>query len=822
MGRPCQCCKPAINECDETSFSGGAGLTINAVGMPTFAGTLLFRYNAYYLVDRFWVYYKVGSEDVILFDTGAPISGSGEVQIFKPLGVTTVYVKVQGVDPGTAWQYYLSCPEPLEIDSRKYCGDGNIFGTTTGSSDEKTGPIPLADGLNFASEEECEKLKNPNSLAPIPPPAGVGRGGGVPAPLPSSGPNSGGFFPRYSPGPNGTSCGATTHTNINQPRCYNLQLSGSYISSDPDVFFYYYSSEYPEEAGRVILNFGNGLSQNPEETPIRNIEIWTADALGRLNRQLTTLRLDRSTANVNWCTTLEKPLGVKSLIVLVSEIRGQAGNPPLSPIPLARGGNSNALIFINLSCLLTSDEDLFQVEDDDNVYRSRVVNIGEASGIVNFYASIYMCEDLFWACRDIAEPNLLPDPLKDLPRAKFKLSDNDTDEVLLEFTIDSRIELENIPLASQLTRENTFVDKLEKFFKEQDNKNIKVETWHSRNTVFRWTLGCPRRTCFSLCNLTGLPDSIAVTIESQDYSFEYPRLGVDLYKGQYTNRSSDEKSGPSPGLIPLAAGLNFGYPVDVYYPIGYKPPNFNLPLNKRFEYNAIWGVMGGIYNGTFVLNKQQDGTYKFVFDNPRDCPDSTPSEIVLDVDSTSNCSLQIRNFKSFYNWQLGKTNTRNFDTCGKIWDFENFHFEAHNCYNLAASVGCDQLINNEPFNKVFYFLGRQAFRRPVLEIQSAYDIVPTYRGSRAAWEAMNVRLFDCGLSACLWGDEELRNLASECGYHISLGGLRASGSRVSCFDKDQRQFTFPHVEKYDLDSFKSISVEYGKPFMIVKSIQTIN
>jgi len=102
----CKCCD---EPCNTAARSGGAGITINRYAMPDYGGTVEFYYNAYRVPDRFTIY-NTNSEDEIYFDTAERVSGSKTIKFYKPKGVRSVSVKVDGPS-GTVWDYRIGCPE---------------------------------------------------------------------------------------------------------------------------------------------------------------------------------------------------------------------------------------------------------------------------------------------------------------------------------------------------------------------------------------------------------------------------------------------------------------------------------------------------------------------------------------------------------------------------------------------------------------------------------------------------------------------------------------------------------------------------------------
>lgn len=105
LGSKC-CCK---KKCGTTTNSGGAGITIDDYDMPEYAGDVEFSYNAYRIPDNFTVY-NTDDPNEIYFDTGGRVSGAATISFFKPVGVTSVSVRVEGPS-GTGWRYTIGCPE---------------------------------------------------------------------------------------------------------------------------------------------------------------------------------------------------------------------------------------------------------------------------------------------------------------------------------------------------------------------------------------------------------------------------------------------------------------------------------------------------------------------------------------------------------------------------------------------------------------------------------------------------------------------------------------------------------------------------------------
>ena len=102
----CRSCCVIEQPCGTATGSGYEGITTTRHIMPNDEGYFGFRYDAYVVPDSFTVSDDQGN---VLFDTGGMVSGRRSVDIFKPCGVKSVTVRVEG-PPGTAWSYIIGCP----------------------------------------------------------------------------------------------------------------------------------------------------------------------------------------------------------------------------------------------------------------------------------------------------------------------------------------------------------------------------------------------------------------------------------------------------------------------------------------------------------------------------------------------------------------------------------------------------------------------------------------------------------------------------------------------------------------------------------------
>jgi hypothetical protein len=100
-------------DCDESTSSGGAGVTIREHSIPPIGGNIVFSYDSYYVSDKF----TVTGNGVTYVDTGyvggdqnATGPGQGSVEFCVPKNTSSLTVTVEGPQ-GTAWTYTLGCPD---------------------------------------------------------------------------------------------------------------------------------------------------------------------------------------------------------------------------------------------------------------------------------------------------------------------------------------------------------------------------------------------------------------------------------------------------------------------------------------------------------------------------------------------------------------------------------------------------------------------------------------------------------------------------------------------------------------------------------------
>lgn len=102
---------PGSQPCNLATTSGGAGVTTTLHDLGRTSGTFAFSYQAFSVPDRFEVIYE-GNR---LLDTGlVPRPGSpgaATVNLTYRGASTTVTVIVTGSQPGTSWNYTVSCPD---------------------------------------------------------------------------------------------------------------------------------------------------------------------------------------------------------------------------------------------------------------------------------------------------------------------------------------------------------------------------------------------------------------------------------------------------------------------------------------------------------------------------------------------------------------------------------------------------------------------------------------------------------------------------------------------------------------------------------------
>ena len=97
--------------CGSGGSSGGqVGVVSYDHSMPTEEGQVTFSYESYSIPDGF----KVEGNGKVYFDTGGPVSGGETITFCKDSGVTSIKVTVTATGSGTAWNYYISCPEIVD------------------------------------------------------------------------------------------------------------------------------------------------------------------------------------------------------------------------------------------------------------------------------------------------------------------------------------------------------------------------------------------------------------------------------------------------------------------------------------------------------------------------------------------------------------------------------------------------------------------------------------------------------------------------------------------------------------------------------------
>jgi hypothetical protein len=91
--------------CNQSTKSGGAGVTTTEHGLGKKSGTFTFQYNAYIEPDRFEIIY----EGKTILNTGN-VSGSGSRSVSFSGSSKTATVRVTGSSSTTVWDYTLYCP----------------------------------------------------------------------------------------------------------------------------------------------------------------------------------------------------------------------------------------------------------------------------------------------------------------------------------------------------------------------------------------------------------------------------------------------------------------------------------------------------------------------------------------------------------------------------------------------------------------------------------------------------------------------------------------------------------------------------------------
>ncbi len=92
--------------CGVATQSGGEGVTRTTHELGSTSGTFRFTYAAYSIPDQFDIYY----EGTLIYTTGGPVSGFGDVMVSYGPGTSTVIEVVVTGPSGTVWDYTVYCP----------------------------------------------------------------------------------------------------------------------------------------------------------------------------------------------------------------------------------------------------------------------------------------------------------------------------------------------------------------------------------------------------------------------------------------------------------------------------------------------------------------------------------------------------------------------------------------------------------------------------------------------------------------------------------------------------------------------------------------
>ena len=95
--------------CDQTTSSGGQGLTRTRHALGTAAGVVHIDYNLFAIPDRLDCFYQ----GILVATTGGLVSGVGALQWTyapQPGDASWCLVVMSAPTSGTAWEYTLHCP----------------------------------------------------------------------------------------------------------------------------------------------------------------------------------------------------------------------------------------------------------------------------------------------------------------------------------------------------------------------------------------------------------------------------------------------------------------------------------------------------------------------------------------------------------------------------------------------------------------------------------------------------------------------------------------------------------------------------------------
>ena len=101
-------CVPEPQPCNETTVSGGEGITVTNHELGQTGGSFQFDYDTVIQPDQITIRY----EGNIIFDVG-PIGTGGTVTTtvnYGPGTSTQIEITVDGVEAGTVWSYTVHCP----------------------------------------------------------------------------------------------------------------------------------------------------------------------------------------------------------------------------------------------------------------------------------------------------------------------------------------------------------------------------------------------------------------------------------------------------------------------------------------------------------------------------------------------------------------------------------------------------------------------------------------------------------------------------------------------------------------------------------------
>jgi hypothetical protein len=598
--------------------------------------------------------------------------------IYKPTNISKVCVTVTYPKGAYDIETSIDCPRTCTDDDPPPPPDDDD------DSRDPNQPPDGGPGIPWNPDDPGQGGNVDNGGGFVPP---GGRNGGWP-------PRNNGDFRRGWWGNNGT-CFVNDYNNSDEPLSYLASIrTDTFFTKEPQWILFDLNrvAVINDAEARFIIKIC--FNPNAEKKPIsRNIVIEGFDQNMQNPQELA--RRDITNSNqveICECTTFTKPEGIVNIFVWIWEENPDGISEPLD---------------ILISRELEPDT-LWQQPYHEVVWHNK----GTQAGVVNFYASVHAVPDAFCECRGDFDNNPITSE-DSAARARFIVEDVNNGNVYLDFELSSDTDDPNFPAScSDLNSNNSFNETLTEFFKEFDVRSIKVTVKYTRNTIFRYVLGCPRDMCLQHCpDYQGLPNSIKVTIEGSDYNMVLGPLGQQLTATFF------RVGGP-----PLILWTEVGRPTD---------PFTDQRVLGKIQYYATVYFPGGSWNGEHVLTLNDSKTaYESNLAGLPFCDatdivngESKGSKMSLKLANGFSCGLFLENIKVFYRW--GKTN--NDMQCEVDINPCAGYVLAHSSYGDSWAISCDQLYKGQEVNVSWNLLG--ANRQSILDNNAFVNALG--RGHRA-------------------------------------------------------------------------------------------